>query len=125
QDLGLRVRAHVPDLVEEERAAVGLLEAADALLVGAGERALLVAEQLGLEEVLLQRRAVDLHEVASRAQRVVVRRAGDELLVGTRFTPDQYLRIALRDLLDDREHRLQRAARADDPVEVVDVLLRM
>jgi hypothetical protein len=55
QDLGLRARAHVADFVEEQRAAVGLLEAADALLVGAGERALLVAEQLRLEQVLLQR----------------------------------------------------------------------
>ena len=34
-------------------------------------------------------------------------------------------RVALGDLLDDRQHRLQRAARADDPVEVVDVLLRV
>ena len=35
QDLGLRAGAHVADLVEEQRAAVGLLEAAVALLVGA------------------------------------------------------------------------------------------
>ena len=68
QDLGLRARAHVADLVEEQRAAVGLLEPADALLVGAGERALLVAEQLGLEQVLLERRAVHLDEVARRCR---------------------------------------------------------
>ena len=66
QDLRLRARAHVADFVEEQRAAVGLFEAADALLVGAGERALLVSEQLGLEQVLLQRRAVHLDEVARR-----------------------------------------------------------
>ena len=64
QDLGLRARAHVADFVEEQRAAVGLLEPADPLLVGARERALLVAEELRLEQVLLQRRAVHLHEVA-------------------------------------------------------------
>ena len=58
--------AHVADFVEEQRAAVGLLEPADALLVRAGERALLVAEQLRLEQVLLQRRAVHLHEIARR-----------------------------------------------------------
>ena len=50
QDLGLRVGAHVADFVEKQRAAIGLLEPADPLLVGAGERALLVAEELGLEE---------------------------------------------------------------------------
>ncbi len=46
QDLRLRARAHVADFVEEERAAVGLLEASDTLLVGAGERAFFVTEQL-------------------------------------------------------------------------------
>ena len=117
--------AHVADFVEEQRAAVRLLESADALLVRAGERALLVAEQLRFEQVLLQRRAVDLDEVARRAQRVVMDGAGDQLLAGARFAADQHGRIALRDLLDDGEHRLQRAARADDPVEVVDVLLRV
>ena len=45
------VGRHVADLVEEERAAVGLLEAALAGARGAGERALLVAEQLALEQV--------------------------------------------------------------------------
>ena len=64
QDLGLRVGAHVADFVEEQRAAVRLLEAADALFVGAGERALLVPEQFRFEKVLLQRRAVHLDEVA-------------------------------------------------------------
>src|SRR5262249_9676256 len=46
QNLCLRARAPVADFVEEQRASVRLFEAADALLVGAGERALLVAEQL-------------------------------------------------------------------------------
>ena len=125
QDLGLRVGAHVADFVEEQRAAVGLLEAADALLVGAGERALLVTEQLGLEQVLLQRRAVHLDEVARRAMRVVVDRAGDELLAGAGLAADQHRRVALGDLADDAEHLLERAARPDDAVEVVDVALRV
>ena len=123
QDLCLRARAHVADFVEEQRAAVGLLEAADALLVGAGERALLVAEQLGLEEVLLERRAVHLDEVARVPQRVVVDGAGDQLLAGTRFAANQHGRVALRDLFHDVEDALQRRARADDAVEFVDVLL--
>ncbi len=123
QDLGLRVLAHVADFVEEQAAAVGLLEAADALLVGAGEGALLVAEQLGLEQVLLQRGAVHLDEVAAGARRVVVDGAGDQLLAGARFAADQDRRVAARDLLDDVEDALQRAAGADDAVEVVDVAL--
>ena len=51
QQARLQRRGHVADLVEEQRAAVGLLEAAAALRVRAGERALLVTEQLGLEQV--------------------------------------------------------------------------
>ena len=52
QNLGLRARAHVADFIEEQRAAVRLFEAADALLVGAGEGALLVTEEFRFEQVL-------------------------------------------------------------------------
>jgi HlyD family secretion protein len=54
----------VPDLVEEERAAVGGLEQAGARGLGVGEGAALVAEQLGLDQVLGQRGAVHLDERA-------------------------------------------------------------
>ena len=46
------------DLVEKERAAVGQLEAAFASVDRAGERALLVAEELRFDERVRQRRAV-------------------------------------------------------------------
>ena len=55
QDFDLGVGVDLADLVEEERAAVGLLEAADAALDGAGERAFFVAEEFALEQ--LRRRA--------------------------------------------------------------------
>ncbi len=38
-----------PDLIEKQRAAVRLFEASAAQRIGAGERALLVAEELGLQ----------------------------------------------------------------------------
>ena len=44
------LRRQVADLVEKDRAAVGLLEAADAPGVGAGERAAFVAEQFAFEQ---------------------------------------------------------------------------
>ena len=47
QQFHLHRQAHVADLVEEQRAALGDFEAALAGGDGAGERALLVAEQLG------------------------------------------------------------------------------
>ena len=46
EQVRLHVRRHLADLVEEKRAAVGLLEAPDALLVGARERPLFMPEEL-------------------------------------------------------------------------------
>ncbi len=52
----------VTDLVEEERPALGHLDLAGDAAIGARERAALVAEQLALDELRGQRRAVDGHE---------------------------------------------------------------
>ena len=52
QDLGLQRERQVADLVEEERAAVRHLELARLARDGAGEGALLVAEELGFEQRL-------------------------------------------------------------------------
>ena len=51
QQLGLHRLGQLADLVEEDRAAVGDFEQADAVLVGAGERALAMAEQLAFDQV--------------------------------------------------------------------------
>ena len=50
QQLRLQLQRNVADLVQEQRAAVRELEATDALRDRAGERALLVPEQLALEQ---------------------------------------------------------------------------
>jgi hypothetical protein len=59
QQLGLQAERHFRNLVEQQRAALGLLELAGLGRLGAGERALLVAEQGGFEQVVGNRRAVD------------------------------------------------------------------
>ena len=51
QQLGLAFERQLADFVEKQRAQVGLLEEADVVAIGAGERAGLVAEQLALHEV--------------------------------------------------------------------------
>ena len=84
EQLGLRARRQVANLVEKQRAAVGLLEAADAPGVGAGERAALVAEELALEQRLGDRGAVDRDERLVGALAVLVEGAGDQLLAGAR-----------------------------------------
>ena len=53
-----------------------------------------------------------------------MRRAGDQFLARAGFAANEHRRVALRHLLDEVEHALQGGARADDLVELVDVLLR-
>ena len=67
QQLGLQVEPQVADLVEEQRAAAGQLELADALLHGAGERAPLVAKERALDEVARNGGQVDGDERPIRA----------------------------------------------------------
>ena len=100
QHLGLRLQAHVADLVEEDRALVGLLELADLPIGGAGERALLVAEQLRLDQLVGDRRAVDLHERAVAAQALAVDRARHQLLADAALAPDQHGGVGRRRLAD-------------------------
>src|SRR5437868_6937778 len=90
QHLGLGRRWHVADLVEEEGAAVALLELADAAAVGAGEGALLVAEQLALQQVLRDGRAVEGQERRLGPWAVLVDGAGDDLLAGAALPRDQH-----------------------------------
>ena len=68
QQLRLQLERQLADLVEEDRAAVGQLEAAGLRRVRAGEGAALAAEQLALDQRRRQRRAVDDDErpVAAR-----------------------------------------------------------
>ena len=69
QDLDLQRRRHVADLVEEERAEVGGLEQAGLVGDRAGERAALVTEQLGVEQVVVERGAVRDDERGARGAR--------------------------------------------------------
>src|SRR5690606_33198285 len=62
EELGLQGKRHLPDLVEEDRAVLGELEASVLGLVGAGEGSLLVAEELAFEEGVHDGRAVDADE---------------------------------------------------------------
>src|SRR5687767_10496729 len=72
QHLRLRLRAHVADFVEKDGSAVGLLELADLLLGRAGERTFLVAEQLRLDQLLRNRRAVHLNEALPASEAVAM-----------------------------------------------------
>ena len=114
QQAGLGLERHVADLVEEQRAALGLLEAADLARVRAGERAALVAEQLALDQLARDRRHVDGDERAAAALAVVVHRARDELLAGAGFAVDHDRQVGAHQPRDDAVDLLHRRRAADD-----------
>ena len=101
---GRRVR----DLVEQQGAAVRTLEAADVLALRAGECPCFVAEQLGVEQRLGERRAVDLHQRSLPAGREVVQPSGEQLLAGAPFADHEARSVdggEARDLLFDLQER--------------------
>src|SRR5262249_60352650 len=100
QELGLERHRHLADLVEEDRAASRELEVAGLPPVGTGEGALLVAEELGLEELEGQRGDVDLHERALPPRGALVDGAGDELLADAALAPDEDGGVGVGDLVD-------------------------
>ncbi len=99
EQLDLDRHGQVADLVEEDGAALGRLEEARAGLERPGERALLVAEELALEEGLGEGRAVDREERAPRPRRGAVEGAGQHVLADARLAEDE-----------DREEPLRGAA---------------
>ena len=119
QELALDGERHLPDLVEEEGAAVALLEAADALGRGPGEGPLLVPEELALEQVLGDRGAVDGQQALLAALAVAVDGAGDKFLAAAALAGDKHRGVAHGHAADHLEHRLHRLGLADDVVAVL------
>src|SRR5712692_10721859 len=122
QELGLQIRRHLANLIEQQRAAFGHLE--EALLVRrrAGEGALLVAEELGLDQVLRDRRTVDFDEGTLGSLAVVVERVGYRLLAGAIFPLNQDIGFARRNAFNQVEELLHLLAPADHVLELVAIL---
>ncbi len=89
KQLGLQGERHLGQLVQEEGAAVGGLQQAGLVAVGAGERALAVPEDLGLEQGLRQRRAVDRHHRLLGPTAVFVNQLGKDFFPGSAFPADE------------------------------------
>ncbi len=64
QEFGLKLLGHVGDFIEENRAAVGHLKAADALGDGAGKGALFVSKKFALQQGFGNGGAVDLDKLS-------------------------------------------------------------
>src|SRR5690606_18578040 len=78
--IGLQLQWQIADFVQKQGAAVGLLNAADFALVGAGECASLMAEHFRLDQVVCDRSAIDRNEGGGIAARPPVQGTSDEFL---------------------------------------------
>ncbi len=105
------------DFVKEEGAAIGLFEAADAFLRGAGEGAFFVAEEFGFEELGGERGAVDDDEFGCGAAGEVVDGVGDDFLAGAGFALDEDGGAGGGDLFDEVGDAFDFRGFADDAGE--------
>src|SRR5262249_37926628 len=104
----------VADLVEEQGALIRALEAAGFLLRGARERAALVTEQLALDEVLGNRRAVELDERLPRAPRQAMNRLRHQILARAVLAGEEPLGLRRRHAPAVGQQLLNRRALAED-----------
>ena len=79
---------------------MALLESADAAAVRAGKGALLVPEQLALQQVLGDGGAVEGQKRGLGPWAVLVDSPGDQLLAGTALTSDQHGKVLGGDAAD-------------------------
>ena len=92
QQFDLRARIDLSDFVEENRAAVGLLEPADAPFVCACERAFLMTEQLALEKLWRKRCAMHRHKFRFVAAAQIMNGVRSQFLARPAFAFDQHIR---------------------------------
>ena len=114
-DLG--VERQLADLVEEDGRAVGILEAADMAVEGAGEGALLMAEQDRFDEIGGDGAAIDGVELLLAARAGGVDRLGDDLLARAALALDQHRDAGAGGLGGDGERGAELGRRADDLLE--------
>src|SRR6185312_9146557 len=103
-DLPLRLGGHIGDLVEEQRAAMRLLEQPDAARTVGTERTRLRAEQLDLESLGREPRAVYDDERPFDPARAFVDETRHNFLAGARRARDQDAAAGRRDAIDRLPH---------------------
>jgi len=124
QQPGLGFQRQFADLVEKQRATVRGLHQPGAAGTGAGEGAFLVSEELGFDQRLGDRCAVDGNHRRLGALRKIVQGAGDQFLAGTGLTLDEHIGVGRRHLADLAEQILHGRAVADDADLSVGCVLR-
>src|SRR5262245_33458745 len=118
QQFGLHFEANVTDLIEEQRAAIGELEPAHFIAVGAREGTFNVAEQLALEQTGRKGCAMDLDEGFAATRAMVVQGAGQKLLARAALAADKHRRLTAGDFANQPEQLADGRAAADNTVDV-------
>src|SRR5215471_14173683 len=98
---------------------MGQLKAADALRNGAGKGAFLMAEEFAFEQAGGDGGTVELHEGLRPPCAERMDRPRQQFFPGPRLAVEQHGRIGRGHELELREHRRERGAVSDDPVEAV------
>ena len=113
QQLRLDVEAQLADLVEEEGASGGGADDAGEVGGGAGEGPAAVAEELAVDHLARDGRAVERHEGVGAAAGGGVDHAGDHLLAGAGLAGEQDQDVERRNPLDVR-HQLRHGLAEED-----------
>ena len=114
QQLHLERQGYIGHLVQEDRAAVGLLQDSPPGLLGAGEGPAGMAEQLAFGQGRAERGHVHGHERSLPAAAVVVDRPGDKFLARAAFAPQVDAGVGRGHQGDPPEDLLHRRRAADD-----------
>ena len=91
QQLGLNLRLHLPDFVEEDRAAVRRPETPQRRRNRASERALHVAKHVAGEERACRYRTIDRNKGFFRLRPIGVDRAGDQFLASATRAENEHI----------------------------------
>ena len=118
----LRLQREFGDLVQEEGAAVGILEITLARFRGAGKGTLHVAEELGIHEFLGKGAAVHHEEIVVLAGGILVDDPCEVFLADTAFAEDDHAQVRRRELHRRFQRLVQRRIVADDVVFVFQCL---
>src|SRR5208283_4988566 len=114
QQLGLQGWRHLANFIQQDGAFIAELEFAGLGVRRAGEGTRFVAEQLALQQVCGNRRAVDLQESSMRPRRELVNQAGKHFLAGATFAQQQYRDIDMGDQRRLRADFSHRGTRGDE-----------
>ena len=98
QQLGLQGQWHIADLIQKQRAAIGLGNFALLVLRGAGEGAFGVAKEFGFQQVRRYRGAVNTDEWLFAAVALLVDHACEFFFTGTGFAQQHHWCVAMGNL---------------------------